>query len=271
MGFSSCRQLVNDEFPWFEPRLALNALVTADSLITVHVSVAGQVTHDSLPVLEQATVLVAVDSGLPMPLTYKGKGLYVSDFKAQSLKTYRCMAQTNELGTATTWCKVPAPAILQNVTLDPYGWVNSDGEPSATIGFTIRNQWPDTLYFEAWVAIYSASVSETELKLYFQQQLRLGYFSNLNQPDSVIQKSFNIQPSSTNWYSRTAYVLYLRAVSPDYYHYTESLDLYTEGRYPDFTTGSAIPYNLYSNIENGYGIFAAYTLTLSDTLIGPMP
>ncbi len=63
-----------------------------------------------------------------------------------------------------------------------------------------------------------------------------------------------------------AYVLELRTISVEYYQYMQSLKLYEDGRFPAFDIGSTAPYNLYSNVENGYGIFAAYASTFSDTL-----
>jgi hypothetical protein len=62
------------------------------------------------------------------------------------------------------------------------------------------------------------------------------------------------------------FVVELRQVTEDYYRFKKQLYLYEEGRYADGIITSMTNANLYSNIENGYGIFAGYSSFVSDTI-----
>jgi hypothetical protein len=49
--------------------------------------------------------------------------------------------------------------------------------------------------------------------------------------------------------------------------YLKQLYLYETGRYPtDVGNGAVTNFNLYSNIEGAYGIFAGYSIAESDTI-----
>ena len=53
----------------------------------------------------------------------------------------------------------------------------------------------------------------------------------------------------------------LRHVSEDYFEYKKSLARHQEGKYDDVIWGGAGVFPLYSNIDNGYGVFAGYAET----------
>jgi hypothetical protein len=60
-------------------------------------------------------------------------------------------------------------------------------------------------------------------------------------------------------------ILELRSISYDYYRYAKQRYLYESTFEPEF--GKSNPrFSLYSNIDKGYGIFAGYVATFSDTL-----
>src|SRR5450759_1533839 len=61
-------------------------------------------------------------------------------------------------------------------------------------------------------------------------------------------------------------ILEVRSVSSNYYHFVKQKYLYEKGRYPEFMAASTTAFPLYSNITGGYGIFAGYSVTKSDTI-----
>jgi hypothetical protein len=61
-------------------------------------------------------------------------------------------------------------------------------------------------------------------------------------------------------------IIELRSCSGDYYRFVKQKHLYDKGRFPEFLAASTNAFPLFSNIPGGYGIFAGYSVVVSDTL-----
>lgn len=72
--------------------------------------------------------------------------------------------------------------------------------------------------------------------------------------------------SSETYHISHVLKLELRAISKSYYLYKKSLMKHLNNQYSDFWYGTANPISLYSNIQNGYGIFAAFSYSC-DSLV----
>ncbi len=59
-------------------------------------------------------------------------------------------------------------------------------------------------------------------------------------------------------YADYTFFIKLRSVSEAYYHYRKKLILHINNQEGDFWTGTGAPVQMYSNVHNGYGIFAGY-------------
>ena len=62
------------------------------------------------------------------------------------------------------------------------------------------------------------------------------------------------------------FFIHFRSVSENYFFYKKKLILHFENQFGDIWDGTGNPVNLYSNVENGYGIFAGYSEN-TDTVI----
>ncbi len=60
-------------------------------------------------------------------------------------------------------------------------------------------------------------------------------------------------------------IICVRAVTESYYHYKQKLIVHQANQYSDFWDGIAEPVQMFTNVENGYGIFAGYS-TFVDTI-----
>lgn len=255
--FSSCIELVQDEFDDFNEYTTLNAVIIADSVINVHVSQTNELNSSVLPFIENATVTITVNQTEQYRLNYTDSGTYTSSAIANAGDTIFCEVITENNDTTTAQCIIPVKTPIASLEFYLQGWVDDEGYPQPSFLLTIPNQKPDTLYYE----VYISSIQYDELN----DKESACVFNNIEETGSTIVKNIDFQVSSypVKGYS---FVLELRSISESYYQYYQSLVLYNEGREPDISTGSYIPYNLYSNVENGYGIFTGYSLTLSDTL-----
>ncbi len=263
--FSNCRKLAQDEFPDFEQKTTINSIFASDSILQLHLSTTNKMSHDSLSVVENAEVHLFKNDVFIQKLNYTTGGIYLSTQKIEPQNTYRCEVDLPNKGLTTSSCFVPQSTPLINVLLNPNAWIDNDGILRPSIMFTIKNDTTIDNYYEARISVYITSEIGSDAEYYHDKSFALELFTNNNATNSTITKTIKIQPNS--WGTmRFAYKLELRTVSYTYYKYVQSLRLYEKGRYPEFDTGIIVPSNLFSNIQNGYGIFAAYATTYSDTL-----
>lgn len=76
--------------------------------------------------------------------------------------------------------------------------------------------------------------------------------------------SFTAQHDKAVWEDTVIAIVSLRSISEDYYKYSLTIDKYLQTQGSPF----AQPVQVHSNVENGFGIFGAYSV-YSDTLIIP--
>ncbi len=263
--FSGCREMIQNDFPDFEQIPTLNSIITPDSLIELHLSVSNKLSKDSLAVFENASISLFVNATFYQKLTYTSRGIYLSDTIVKAMNNYRCeLVWQNSIIVAS--CFAPQYTALQNVELNPYAWINMDGMTSPAVEFTISNNPLEKAYYEARIKVLEKATYDINQSFYYNDAFILNQFSNETIADSKITKKFEFELRNLSLDAEYAYILELRTISVDYYRYMQSLRLYEQGRFPTFDIGSIAPYNLYSNVENGYGIFAAYASTFSDTL-----
>jgi hypothetical protein len=72
--------------------------------------------------------------------------------------------------------------------------------------------------------------------------------------------------NNEQYFPKHSLKVYLKSTGKDYYFYKKTLMRHIDNQYSDFWYGTANPVGLYSNIQNGYGIFAAYTLDCDSIL-----
>ena len=266
-AFGSCRELVQDEFPDFENATTINAFLVADSVINIHVSETGKLDNNPLSVVENAEVNLYINDSL-VELFHIDNGIYTSGAKAAIETDYRCEVMTENNSLSEAFCSIPHSPILQSVQLYPNAWLNDEGMSSPVIQFSIENNAHTILYFEARITFYVKSVYDHDSINYtYSEEQSVALFTNEYDIGTTLTKTIEFASNSWGDDDKNAYVLELRALSKSAYEYLKSIELYELGRYPDFGTGSIVPYNLYNNVTNGYGIFAGYSTVFSDMLI----
>lgn len=265
--FVSCRKMVQDEFPFFENATTINAFLIADSVINIQISETGKLDNKPLSIVENAVVKLYINDSL-VEFVHSGNGVYTSGVKAAVENTYRCEVLTENNSLSKAYCSIPESPIIQSVQLYPNAWLNDEGLASPVIHFSIKNNPQKLLYFESRIVFYSKSTYENDsIDFRYDEEQSVALFTNEYDIGTTLSK--RIEFASNNWGSnnKNAYVLEIRSLSQSAYEYLKSMELYELGRYPNFGTGSIVPYNIYNNVTNGYGIFAGYSSVFSNMLI----
>jgi hypothetical protein len=268
----SCRELVKDEFPDFQPVPTVNSILVAGELLKVHVSLAGKLDSNKLALVDNASVLLYVNEEYKETLNNINEGIYSSSIVVEPLKTYRCEVSIPGYQTVSCSEALPEPAKISNILHTNKAGIDEEGMTYPAITFTFNNNPDEKQYFEVIIRlIQSGHESAANLgaiidPIILNEGLPIALFSNDLIKDSTYTMTINYttgsagstngEPVHTNLYP---WILALRSVRYYYYQYVKQLYLYEKGRYPEFLAGSITASSLHTNVKGGYGIFAGYS------------
>lgn len=291
----SCRKLVTEDFPDIEPVPVLNAIISANNPIEAHISYAENINGDTISLVDDVIVILKEGDVIIDTLAYAQDGIYQSKIRAQEERAYDCEAVFADGTILTTSTYLPKQMNIiayehikeagrdEEGTIYPSVRVTFENDPSVAcyyqllINLEVNDYWEyedenGDWQYETYNTYRPAELLNITDPLIVNEGLPLSIFSNeLIEGDSYTMElnyttgttSGNGGGSSTEYYPL---VIELRSISYEYYRYTKQLYLYELGRYPDVIGDVARVYPLYSNINNGYGIFASYTTCITDTI-----
>jgi len=277
--FTSCRKLVQDEFPNFEPVPCINSILVAGKPIKVHISLATKLDKTQLEIIDNAQVQLYIDGQFAEILNYEGEGIYVSTTISEPLINYNCQVSIPDFETIECNASIPeAQPILDIVHINNAG-VDEEGLTYPAVQFSFPNNPDETTYYEAKIIFPDDDYYSEGQIIYISDPVLL----NEGLPMAVFSNELietDTYTMTINYYSGHSsstidgvlhtmldpFILELRTVSYDYYTYVKQQYLYETGRYPDIVGGVITPFPLHSNIEDAYGIFAGYSVVKSDTI-----
>ena len=284
---SSCQTLVTDDFPDFEKAPTVNSILVAGKPLSVHFSLTGGLDSMPLPTVSNAVVDLYIDGEFAEKLENTGEGTYSSSTLVEAGKEYKCNVIIPGYDTVVYSQTLPEASRILNVEHINIAGRNEEGVSYPAIKVTFKNSLSELTYFEVVIKCFSIYrpwgsdiVQVEEVSTWLQsivdpvllnEGLPIALFSNEMIEDSIYTMTINYETGGAesingSWYaSLYPFIVELRSVTYDYYRYQKQYYLYAEGKDADFMeTATAMP--LYSNIENGYGIFAGYSVFATDTI-----
>lgn len=277
--FSSCRKLVQSDFPDFKQVPTINSLLSTDSLLKVHISLASKLDTNELKGINNAMVKLYVDDVFKELLTSSGNGVFSSTTIVEPSKKYECKVDIPGYETVICSSTIPKPSHLRDIIHISVAGKDQEGMTYPAVKFTFSNTKNEKSYYEARIRLIKYD-SEQIPDMYnivdpvlLNEGLPLSVFSNELITDTAYTMTINYftgsasssngGPMTTNLYP---FILEVRSVSYDYYQFARQKYLYDTGRFPEFGLSSNQAFQLYSNVKNGYGIFAGYSTVISDTI-----
>lgn len=276
---SSCREIIPETFADFNPLPVINAILIDGHNLSVNVSMSDTLDNSRLEYLDNAKIELFVNDVYAEDLIYSNNGEYKSKTVIKSANKYSCKVVVP--GYDTIFCEQvipPKPAIHDIVQINVAG---KDQEgisyPAIELSFankaSIKSYYHVVIFFDDHGKRSEANLKSITDPVLLNEGIPYAIFSNDLIKDSVYKMHINywtnVYTTSSEYGSRTElYPFYveLRQVSEDYYRYIKQLYLYKDGFYADGILTSMTNNNLFSNIQNGYGIFAAYSAVASDTI-----
>lgn len=279
---ASCVSRVDPDFPVFNGNVVVNSLLVPDSVIQVHLS--ASVRSDLLeifPHLNNARVEVS-DGEEVVLLQYQGQGIYATDVRPLEGTKYRLRITLPDITPLTALTVIPQkPEIyttaqpehnIVKITIeddpkeDNYYWV---GRKS----FTFLGE---STYYDTYVSCdfpWFDDFNQTR-SLDITGKMNFAYHFYARLPDTQFsgkEVSFQLPHyySDAEDYEQLPYRAYVYIINADKHldQYMKSALIQYElgviGDMPVFHT----PLDIYSNIENGKGIFGSYTISQFDITV----
>jgi len=245
----------------------------------VHLSLAEKLDTNQLTLVNDADISLYIDGNYSENLFPDENGIYFSSSIVEPLRSYRL--EVNVPGYKTITCNeiLPPPSPIFNIIHTNNAGKDEEGMiyPSVTISF--KTNPTERQYFEIVIRTLqnkyerTATLKKITDPVLLNEGLPLTIFSNEIIRDSVYAMTINYFTGSAGFsgdepYHTSLYplIIELRSCSDNYYWFVKQKYLYEKGRYPEFLAASTNAFPLFSNIPGGYGIFAGYSVVVSDTL-----
>ena len=300
IAFSGCRKQISDyDRPDFDPQPTLNAVLQEDQPVWAQVTFAQGLDSVHPSACENAEVLLYVDGQFAEKLQHEGNGLYVGETTAEALHEYACKVVIPGFDTLFAQTEMPEKPVVTGVEIMENATVDDEGRPCPAFLVTFRTDPDRNLYYSS--NIYAAFLNEyydAETHAYIGHSTESGtmsasintddpvllnegsdrlLFSNAIITDTTYTMKVNAWFSSHGWggqhtggvIERTGEVVVrLHGISESAYRYMKSKkEAYEElDAYTNLFLGVVTPLNLYSNVENGRGVFAAIAPMTCDTI-----
>lgn len=281
-SLSACHSLVEDEFEKFQPVPVLNGLLQADSIMRVQISLTANLTDSTPKYVDNALVIIESTAKGTDTLIYTTQGWYVSSRQAKSGETYTCKVFIEGFPMLSAVTTVPETTNFDSIVFTEFAGRGTEGEKISSIEFQIPNDLTKRLYWQVQLiaqgnfAYYD--FENNELVHYFGDEEKyifmlagqdsvllneanpLTVFSNKKMKCNDYTVKFYVNEYSTNLNYDYNFYIVLSSIDESYYKYIKQYYIYETSEYYNLGK-SPQRYPLYSNVNNGYGIFTGISKT----------
>lgn len=280
VAFTSCHQKVDWTPPAFEQKPVVNSIIKIGSPLTVKVSLAVAFNAQATPAVDNAEALLFVDDVYIETLEYIGDGLYQSQYVAQEERDYRCEVVIPGFSSVICSTYVPKHSNILSFEHINKAGVDEEGFTYPAVKITFDNDPSKPMYYEVVISltgdggIYRPRLLYIADPILLNEGLPIAVFANELIEGNSYTMTINYSTGSALNANDTGWVtiLYpvqveLRSICYNYYKFIKQQYLYElSTSEPIFSVGATSTYNLHSNVQNGYGIFAGYSSVKSEII-----
>jgi hypothetical protein len=288
----ACQKELEIPIPEFKQKTVVSCLFTADTVFKVRLSKTISINESTETLITDAKVYLLCENNVIDTLLYSND-FYVSNIFPQQNITYKIKIITTGFDTIYCMSKIPNNFELYNIRQQDYavpdGGLYSPfskfeitlndikGEENFyEVSLIIKRDWNDSLYFNPFYYVPISSKDDILIKenlfeykssfFVFSDSLfdgQIKTFAFLYRPNW--QSSASGQDGSVVFYGEYRLYYKIRSISQDMYNYRKSLIKHLYNQQTDDITRFGDPVQMWTNITNGYGIFAGY-VEYSDTI-----
>ncbi len=277
LTFCGCIELVTDQFPEHDPVPVIYSTLVAGECVELNISFSSKLDSNDFVFVKYADVSLFANSQFIEKLEYNSEGNYSSEHLVQEECEYSCKITIPGYEDLEVSTYVPTKSCIKSIIQICEAGINEEGMIYPSVEVSFRNDPDKIQYFELSIKdIYWTSdttMSDVWLiniidPVILNEGIPESIFSNEIMGDSIYNMLLNIDTGSARRSGGELYMIYsdalqieLRSVSEEYYLFKKSQYLYEMGRWGDGIVTPMGSKSLYSNIENAYGIFSAYSAT----------
>ena len=287
--YISCEKVIPFDGDVTIPKLVINSIFVSDSTFKVHVSSSRSVIDTSpFQNIEDAIVTIKDNNGTIIEtLNHLDNGFYAGQTYPSQNQIYTLDVNHPNYNNISASDSLPSPITINNVDtstiIDP---INGD-RLQITMNFddpeNSQNYYLiETYSVNEYLVIKNSDTTDYELDTTKQYMVltdevfqnggspwrEQGLFNDLlfNGQNKELEleipfEDYSEIESGYEWSYKTLGVrIYLHNISKSYYYYRTSLELYQSASGNPF----AQPVQVYSNIENGFGVFAGSQISIFD-------
>ncbi len=284
--FNACEKVLEIDIPFKERKLVINSILNPDSIVSVHVSKSMHILDKkNMAAIDDAGVKLYEDGVFVNIIPPKFNGFYeLDDFKPSPGKTYRIEVSAGAHDPVKAEDVIPWSVDIKSIDTNRVKGEYNQGylrcfmkfnDPAGVSNYyMVRGR--ALMHFQDW-----DPQTDSIIQNYYMDDLWISSqdpvieeegglaFAGLIFSDNYFEgKTYNFSFSFPVYHLYGAkpddnfeVYLYLYSLSADYYRYLKSYELQAYAREDPF----AEPVTVYNNIENGFGIFAGFSVS-SDTI-----
>ena len=277
---------VEYEFSNSDPKIVVNSLITADSTIKLEITQTSSLNDSGLIIISDAKIEFFENDTSKGIMEFNNDTYSLYNFTACAGKTYKIDIETKHFDRVITETEIPYKTDITEANETKNVGLTTDGYYYSNINIQFNDTPNKNNYYQVFIKIdslktinfhdsveyisYSTTIFSNDPVItneigisnddpfilrpdfvFFSDELFNGELCNLE---------LNIIPnySNTQFYGEYNIVVILNSISEDYYNFLQSYYQYFS-EMPELFNFQE-PSNIYSNINNGYGIFAGYNM-----------
>lgn len=288
----SCQKLLEIPIPNFENKMVVNCIITKDTTINIRLSTTSRINANETQFIDNALVLLKQENNVVDTLKNSGNGYYYSTIKAQKCVTYKLEIQHSQFGLVYATTSIPNSLNISNISQKDFAVPLENNEfngdvrlPACLFSFNINDPANEQNYYEIILTTKqtwndSMSINPERLVYPFSYMSEIVNEDILDySPQKIIfsDSLFNGQTKKIDilyvpmWlgmygmqeytYGKYRLIYKIRSISKEMYLYNKWLIKHQYNQQSDDITKFADPVQMWTNINNGYGVFAGYLET----------
>jgi hypothetical protein len=279
----SCTKTIDIDLPDHDSKLVINSLFTHGERIAVNISRSTSILGGVPPGVFNAGIKLYRNGELVETVT-SSDSIYIAAFGPVENVVYAVEVSAPGFESVTATDSMPSKTSLNYAFSTDEIWIDEIGMKHKLLKLGFSDSDPNKNYYELKLKVRFLSrnypshdytyvtklaniggVIGPILKDAEQNYVLIKGFifddSKFNNADCNLEIFAGIMNNESDEYEL---IVELNSVSENYYNYKKQLGTYLKKEDGDIFEGIPDPVNLFSNIENGYGIFAGY---ISDRVV----
>ncbi len=255
-----------------KPKLVLNGGITTDTIISVFLGSSQFITDTTPSYINDATIELYQNNNFIEFLKLDSNGIYKSTIEPNTNDTYTLIAYCKNYDTIKASTRIPQKLKINycNFQYNAGNFFDGTEASKLTINITDNSAVPNFYYINDGIKL------ENKYSLYLKSLDAVGlsgkrysnHFIFSDELFSLSSANLVFLISKTDNRDTLSYSIKISTISQSYYLFLNSMFDYLSARESNFFDNNTEPAQVYSNVENGYGIFYGYnTATYNYTYI----